>query len=172
MPSGVYIRPEGWTNNTSFKKGHNTWIKGKSFTKKTNCICVVCDKEFYRRPSQINAGIGYGKYCSYDCKGIGKRGQCPRKKINGKIVLLKGEEHPYWKGGIEPENKKIRKSREYRDWRKKVYVKCGFKCSCGSNKKLEAHHIKSFAKYPELRFDVSNGKLLCKKCHDGIRGGD
>ena len=38
---------------------------------------------------------------------------------------------------------------------------------CGDNKggKLNAHHIKSFADYPELRFEVSNGITYCEDCH-------
>jgi hypothetical protein len=31
--------------------------------------------------------------------------------------------------------------------------------------KLNADHIKSWAHYPELRFDTSNGRTLCLSCH-------
>ena len=32
---------------------------------------------------------------------------------------------------------------------------------------LEADHIKQFAYFPELRFELSNGRTLCKECHKG-----
>lgn len=39
---------------------------------------------------------------------------------------------------------------------------------CGKTKeegKLQAHHIKSRSKYPDLRYDLSNGITLCLDCH-------
>lgn len=54
----------------------------------------------------------------------------------------------------------------YRAWRKAVLDKCNSCCvRCGSYKEPHCHHIKGWAKFPELRFDVDNGEVLCKACH-------
>ena len=46
-------------------------------------------------------------------------------------------------------------------------VKKRDKCcvECGSTENLTAHHIKPKSQYPELAFELSNGKTLCRFCH-------
>jgi 5-methylcytosine-specific restriction endonuclease McrA len=68
---------------------------------------------------------------------------------------------------------KIRGSIEYKLWREAVFtrdnwtcVSCEARSSVGIKVYLNADHIKSFSEFPELRFDVDNGRTLCKKCHD------
>lgn len=70
---------------------------------------------------------------------------------------------------------KLRKSEECDTWRDAVFKKDKYTCQCCHGEKgsrtLQAHHLKSFARYPKLRFDVNNGITLCDKCHDSrIKG--
>ena len=60
---------------------------------------------------------------------------------------------------------------ELKIWRKKVFERDNYTCTqCGKGGKLQAHHIKRWADYPELRFDVSNGQTLCVGCHSKTEG--
>ena len=95
-----------------------------------------------------------------------KKGHVPYIKLHPEVAQ-RGEQHHAWKGGITPENIRIRASIEYRLWRKAVFARDNWTC-LGCNIKggeLHAHHIKSFSKYPELKFAIDNGATLCKPCH-------
>lgn len=72
-----------------------------------------------------------------------------------------------WKGGITPENRLIRTSIAIRLWREAVFARDNFTCQgCGQRGgNLEAHHIKPFAIYSELRTSIENGITYCTKCH-------
>lgn len=79
-----------------------------------------------------------------------------------------GANNPNWKNGATSENEILRASRQSKDWRKKVFERDDFTCQiCGDNKggNLNAHHIKRWRDYPELRFTLSNGVTLCVQCH-------
>lgn len=43
-------------------------------------------------------------------------------------------------------------------------------CKCKTRKKLEVHHIMTWANASSLRYDVGNGITLCKDCHKSITG--
>lgn len=68
---------------------------------------------------------------------------------------------------LRTENEKIRQSSTYKAWRMAVLIRDNFTCRiCGKKGGyLEADHIKPFAYFPDLRFDVSNGRALCPSCH-------
>lgn len=81
---------------------------------------------------------------------------------------MTGYKNPNWKGGITPENSKIRHSIEYRLWRESVFARDNWTCQKTKVKggNLHPHHIKNFAEYPELRFAIDNGITFSKKTHD------
>jgi len=80
---------------------------------------------------------------------------------------FQGVNNPRWKGGVTPEHLKIRWSTEMKNWRKQIFERDNYTCQlCGKHGgNLNADHIKPFALYPELRFDLSNGRTLCVPCH-------
>lgn len=126
-------------------------------------ICLVCGKrfEYYKSRGQV-------KYCSRKCYfSVPNSPETRRKKAHPL------EKHPNWKGGIM-KGRKDRNLSIYKEWRLAVFARDSYSCQhCGvKNQKglgitvqLEADHIKSWTAYPELRYEVSNGRTLCKDCH-------
>lgn len=84
-----------------------------------------------------------------------------------KPPVRRGKDNNKWKGGISRGYKTGYYSTEYKNWRLKVFTRDNYICQgCGARGiYLTAHHIKSFAHFPELRFDLNNGLTLCETCH-------
>lgn len=88
-----------------------------------------------------------------------------------------GKSNPNWRGGKSSANKLGRSKTAFHEWRVAVFEKAGWKCEgcgseqggmcphCGHRIRLHAHHVKEYSDYPELRYEVSNGKALCERCH-------
>jgi hypothetical protein len=134
--------------------------------------------EAKRKMSEASRGRVCSEVTKRKLSGAGKGnknalGRKPSEEANKKrSEALRGSKSHLWKGGITPLNKNIRMDYKYRLWRTRVYERDNYTCQeCGArngNGKaiiLNVHHIKSFSKYPELRFNVDNGITLCKKCH-------
>lgn len=80
---------------------------------------------------------------------------------------------PTWKGGTSY-HRVERSTYEYRQWRKAVFVRDKFTCTCcgarnykglGKTVRLEAHHIDDWKNNVDKRYDVDNGATLCQDCH-------
>jgi len=73
-----------------------------------------------------------------------------------------------------PWNKKVkngRLSKKYYEWRDVIWNRDNNTCQqCYSTKRLHAHHIMEWDKYPSLRFEFDNGITLCNSCHSRIHG--
>lgn len=132
--------------------------KQRGYTLLTESIKAVDDRIEYVCNSHKEYGVQtttlYGMTHSDDnCR------LCVANRVNG-------ENHWNWRGGINDENDAIRKSWQYKQWRQSVYERDDFICQkCGCRGVLNAHHILNFSNHEDLRFDVSNGITLCKKCH-------
>lgn len=103
-------------------------------------------------------------------KSIGKK-----HSLEWRLAISRGQkrrvekgEHP-WKVNINPHKDTERSRIKYKIWKEQLVCKAQGKCEdCGSEKRLHAHHIKCFYKFPELRFSLENGKILCQSCHSKL----
>lgn len=98
-------------------------------------VCQYC-----KETSHITRQNKRKIYCSYVCNGLARR------------------------TSTRPDSERL--SARLETWGRKVRRRDKFRCVvCGSENKLQAHHILSFSTHPHLRYDVSNGKTLCIDCH-------
>lgn len=150
--------------------------------------CEICGKTVYVQKYRWDTF----RFCSHACRGKhgstlttkgrfkkGGKGFTKKHSKETKAKISKArtgkclqEDNPSWKGGITPQHVFIRKSKEYKIWRKAVFERDNYTCVwCGDRQKaghqvtLQADHIKPFAYYPELRFAIDNGRTLCVSCH-------
>lgn len=128
-------------NTNGFVKGQVSTFKGKKHTEEAK----QKNREKHLGKSAWNKGIEY--------------------------FQIKGEKNPNWNGGISKINKTERQlameTVGYKLWRSSVFERDEFTCvECKiRGGKLEADHIKPWRDYPELRYELSNGRTLCKPCH-------
>ena len=90
-----------------------------------------------------------------------------RKHLSDSHKGKNGKDASNWQGGLTPVNTRIRNSDQFKKWRKAVLERDNYTCQQCDKRggELNPHHIKSFADFPELRFEVSNGITLCVYCH-------
>ena|SRR3990167_3910344 len=147
--------------------GKNHWkYDGKVYKK----VCSLCKKDFMKSKTRAMVLWKKQKFCSARCVATYASSFSP-----------KGELHGQWRGGRSKLAEKIRKMREYIEWRNAVYHRDKYTCKdCGtSGTYLNANHEKPFAYLLEeyniktLKdarnckelWDITNGKTLCVPCH-------
>lgn len=146
--------------------------------KKALPMCSVCGtREIKSRKSRFCAGCGNGsgrfqeRKCVV-CSAIFSH-RLPRKSCSPacrkqlRTTTQYGSLSHRWRGGLTDENRRLRNSVKCDDWRRAVFGRDNFTCvQCGTRGgRLHADHIKPWSLYPDLRFDIGNGRTLCKPCH-------
>lgn len=118
--------------------------------------CPVCSKEVLTQPAQVK--YRNRRTCSHKCNAVLiRKATLERRKTYTKHQL----------------DRLARYSVEAKQWRKSVFERDNYTCQKCSVRGtyLEADHIKPFAYYPELRYEISNGRTLCRPCHNKTKVG-
>jgi 5-methylcytosine-specific restriction endonuclease McrA len=135
---GKFIR--GDKESCQFSSGYTPWNKGDNNWGMV-IQCYQCGKDFRIKKYRLSRS----KYlhCSKEC--------ATKTQDRGYST--------FWE--------RIKKSPEYRFWRKEVFERDNYTCQeCGTRGiPIQAHHIKPKCLYFDLVFDVDNGETLCIPCH-------
>ncbi len=128
------------------EKGYGKWMKGRTLP------AEVVEKIAAHRRGKSYEEI-YGPRAAEEAR---KRRDSNRARFEGK---------PKKSDDARPRHNA---DGRYTEWRRLVFKRDDFTCQvCGERgASLHAHHLRSWAKHPETRFEVSNGLTVCAKiCH-------
>ena len=181
----TYSKPSNWSNKTWLQNKYCSRAcrdKDPEFHRK-RAIKISRTMKGIPKPKEHRLAISQGrrgiKFTEEHIKNLSSalKGRVPWNKNKKGLQVawnkgkpspwLRGEKNCNWRGGITSINKLLRDSPEYKQWREAVFKRDDYTCQiCGRRGvKLHADHIKPFSLYPELRFEVSNGRTLCVDCH-------
>lgn len=141
--------------------------------------CTYCNEYIHEsHPHYYDDQVIYCWYCAFIKKKIDEKTFLTRcgiyankiraavNKDTEEIEIVLNREKFSW----EKVDKDYRGTKEYTEWRKSVFNRDNYTCqNCNLiGGFLEAHHIKSFKDFFDLRYEQSNGITLCKQCHKDV----
>jgi 5-methylcytosine-specific restriction endonuclease McrA len=161
---GQIFRPRNkqqkYCSRACFHVVHGTWMTGRTLpNRRQRPLCQQCGQVAKRM---------HRKYCSIACRDAARLGKGHTEEA---IERMRVAQQKNWASKKNPsrraEMKRIRMSPEWKAWRTAVFERDNYTCQqCGARCcRLEPHHIKKFADFPELAFNLDNGMTLCRPCH-------
>jgi 5-methylcytosine-specific restriction endonuclease McrA len=136
-------------------------------------VRLYCGPECFRNRNPV-----LDKGCP-QCGGVFKTRNIKRKHCSkvcasrAASIRQAGENSHLWAGGTTKRLDIIRFSRAYREWRAAVFkrdgyacVDCGIKGGPGTGITLDPDHIIPKSERPDLATVISNGRTLCRQCHE------
>jgi len=151
-----------WVGKPNGRKKHGSknsvpaWNKGIPQTEEVK-------KKLSDKLKIIAKEKGFGKWMT----GKKLSTETRQKQRESNLERIQKGTHNFYIDGRTPERMVIRHSLNYRLWREAVFKRDDFTCKECKQRGgyIEAHHIKPFALFPELRFAIDNGVTLCTFCH-------
>lgn len=156
--------------------------------------CKFCKSDFSVFPSLTRI-----MFCSKNCYYKGKIGYKVKQETKQKIsstmkekgikpkIVLRGDKSNFWKGGVNKENKSLRRqirdSLKYKHWRESIMKQDDYTCQICKKRGcyLEVDHYPySFSQIMntfigvntledsyliDFLWNLENGRTLCKQCH-------
>jgi len=169
---------KGWP--TYYKRKYcSRGCSAKSQSNKKTVECDNCGSDITRPPSQI----GETNYCDRECRSLAKTVEIECEQCGKEFRRAKSDLKDRRNGGeynhhfcsqeclgkwrrVEDNEGQGRRSPADLQWKQDVLEKDGYECRlCGTDRDLEAHHIKPIDEHPKLRHDVKNGICVCHDCH-------
>lgn len=132
--------------------------------------CKQCGKEFLAKQNQLDRGKAL--FCSKECSTESQKTPPPVNVCGccGKVFVDPGRaKRKYCSAACyqedRPKGVKPPARIGHEKWALAVVLRDKKCVRCGALENLQAHHLKAWKQYPELRHDVSNGVALCPLCH-------
>lgn len=95
-----------------------------------------------------------------------KKSSASKQGVKNPMYGVTGEKNPLWKPDLSQEVRITRRGViENTRWRKAVLLRDQNVCQKCKGEGKVVHHMDSYTKFPERRFDVDNGIVLCEDCH-------
>jgi len=156
------------TCRTAFSAHTGDVNRGRAIYCSRECRPVWNSGILGRQPWMNTSGLNsHGEHKGIDtefkvgCAGFTKKhSEATKRKIS-----QNQQQGAEWSGFITPESK-LERHRFAKTMRHLVFKRDGYRCvMCGAGGCLQVDHILSWSTNPELRFDLSNCRTLCNKCH-------